>query len=408
MSKREKWEELVRAKLKNFEADTQPDDWKAILSRLPQHKRMLLLHKWQYAAAVIIGLFVLSGGYFLISTPENKPVVVDVQDTVTYSVQEEMLVAATNEESTYLAKTEEGVTNENKTESAETLVLNRQHNKANPIKRAEKEFVTEKLNAEKVGLGIESPFALVAAEPLSKSSYGHTLIADVTPVRSERTTKKRWGIGMGGGSYSVGTDGGGIPGLTYPTSLHVLNGESLNASANVQNKQNVSHKRPLSFGVGVGYALNDRWSLQSGLYYSMLKSEWWYVSDYQGVSKQKLHFLGIPIGVSYKIAEWNKVRLYASAGGMGEWNFDGYIKTKFYTDTKREQLHAHKSESIRMKEWQWSVNAKVGVSYPLFKFVNAFAEGGVNYYFDNGSVVETIRSDKPFHATLQAGIRLGF
>jgi hypothetical protein len=65
-------------------------------------------------------------------------------------------------------------------------------------------------------------------------------------------------------------------------------------------------------------------------------------------------------------------------------------------------------EPVRMKELQWSVNARIGATYPVFKFVNAYIEGGANYYFDNHSSIETIRSDKPFHVSLQAGLRFGF
>ena len=65
-------------------------------------------------------------------------------------------------------------------------------------------------------------------------------------------------------------------------------------------------------------------------------------------------------------------------------------------------------EKIRMKEWLWSVNAGVGVSYPIIRFVSAFAEIGASYYFDNGSKIETIHSEKPFNVNLQIGFRLGF
>ena len=43
-----------------------------------------------------------------------------------------------------------------------------------------------------------------------------------------------------------------------------------------------------------------------------------------------------------------------------------------------------------------------------YRFVNVFVEGGVAYYFDNGSSIETIRSEKPFNAGFNVGLRLGF
>ena len=60
-----------------------------------------------------------------------------------------------------------------------------------------------------------------------------------------------------------------------------------------------------------------------------------------------------------------------------------------------------------MKELLWSLNARVGVSYPVIRFINVFAEAGVDYYFDNGSLIETAHAEKPFSASFQVGFRFG-
>ena len=39
---------------------------------------------------------------------------------------------------------------------------------------------------------------------------------------------------------------------------------------------------------------------------------------------------------------------------------------------------------------------------------SAFGEVGASYYFDNGSDIETIHSEKPFNVSLQFGFRFGF
>ena len=66
------------------------------------------------------------------------------------------------------------------------------------------------------------------------------------------------------------------------------------------------------------------------------------------------------------------------------------------------------TEHVRMKEWLWSVNGKIGLSYPVVRFVSAFAEVGASYYFDNGSAIETIHSEKPFNVSFNVGLRFGF
>jgi opacity protein-like surface antigen len=233
------------------------------------------------------------------------------------------------------------------------------------------------------------------------------LIAYAKPLPAKRNARRRWGAGMGGGGYAIGANDVAQAMVYDNNSYSVVDAESVTSvltQAEAQ-KQDLSHKLPLSLSLGVGYALNDRWSLQSGLTYTMLASEWMVIARYQEKSKQRLHFIGLPIGVSYKIAEWNRFRFYASTGIMTEWNVSGRIRTDYYHDLNKVQSA---TSPVRMKEWLWSVNARVGVSYPLIRYVSTFAEGGANYYFDNQSPIETIRSEDPFHVFLQVGIRLGF
>ena len=96
---------------------------------------------------------------------------------------------------------------------------------------------------------------------------------------------------------------------------------------------------------------------------------------------------------------------YASAGGMAEMNVAGKRRMKLFSD---EVEIAKQSEHIRMKEWLWSVNARAGVSYPIIRFVSAFAEVGASYYFDNGSEIETIHSEKPFNMSFSSDFVLVF
>ena len=73
-----------------------------------------------------------------------------------------------------------------------------------------------------------------------------------------------------------------------------------------------------------------------------------------------------------------------------------------------EELVSEYIESVRMRELLWSLNACIGVTYPLCRFLSLYAEAGIDYYIDNGSSIETIRSEKPFNVNLQAGFRFGF
>ena len=226
---------------------------------------------------------------------------------------------------------------------------------------------------------------------------------------------RRWGFGMGGGGYTTGLQGGGgdfnatfirddsradLPPYDYGEGTA---DDALAYHRNETNRIDVKHARPLSFGLGVSYRLSDRWALQSGLTYTCLTSRWRTASIFDGHIRQRLHFVGIPVGVAYRIADWRRVRFYAAAGGAVEWNVAGSLRTVHSYGTGRRSTE----QSQRMKEWQWSTYARTGATYPLLPFLSLYAEVGASYYFDNGSSIETIRSAKPFYLSLQTGLRLG-
>ena len=235
-----------------------------------------------------------------------------------------------------------------------------------------------------------------------------SLLADAAPVKTEKKVRaKRWSFGMGGGSVSAGTSNS-LNAYALKNTL-MTDQELLQLNSPYFNSQspktNIRHKTPVSIGLGVSYSINDRFSLQSGLNYTFLSSEWETGAIYHGETKQKLHFIGIPLSLSYKIAEWKRIQFYAAAGAMTEINVAGKLNAKIFVENNEIR---HEKKHIRMKEWMWSVNARAGASYPLLRFLSVYAEVGAGYYFDNGSDIETIRSEKPFNVNLQAGFRFGF
>ncbi|EJX01552.1 RNA polymerase ECF-type sigma factor, partial [gut metagenome] len=69
MSKHDRdiWDDAVRSKLEDFEVDTMPGDWEAIVDRLPAQATISLWHRLSYwAAAAVVSILLISGGLFLI------------------------------------------------------------------------------------------------------------------------------------------------------------------------------------------------------------------------------------------------------------------------------------------------------------------------------------------------------
>ena len=442
MEERDKWEDIICSKLKGFEADTEPGDWKAIESRLPG-KKVMLSNRWYYVAAGIAMFLFLSVGYYYLrqgeapsNSPEGGGLLADTQTV--------MDIPKVTEQQTEKV-TENDIADEVKRlEQVIPVHINQLTAQVLPEKSMEKPekdlFDLALLPVSpKIRIEVKNSYpaktlpafnqALRRIDPI-RQIEDIPYIADATPFVTDKKSGRRWGIGAGGGSYSTGSGGSGfVNSIRLHSSAYTPDvnndewflddnikrddyfNELLSNSISEYNitsiqKVGITHKQPVSFGIGVGYALDKRWSLQSGLVYTLLSSEWRTELPYQGKFKQQLHFAGIPLGVSYQIAEWNKIRFYAMSGGMMEWNVAGNVKTNYYFIEENEYCPV--KESVRMKELQWSVNGRVGATYPVIKFVNVYVEGGANYYFDNKRSIETIRTDKPFHVSLQAGLRFGF
>ncbi|MDR1096653.1 MAG: outer membrane beta-barrel protein [Tannerella sp.] len=418
---RGKWEKIIHSKLYDFEADVNPADWEIISGRLPGGRSVRLHPYRRYVAAAVIAVLLIAGGVWFYPgrDPGRDTVAVTEQDAPVQRLPEKDLPAVKESTDVMVEKTADNLLTASGRPSVkrDTLTAADPPARLRPLEAEAAPIKETKAEAEN---GKEKERETVKPEA---TPYEKPLIADASSVEVKK--RRRWGFGMGGGSYSMTSSSENTPPLTLSSSMlrdentlkEVVNSDSPELAVADSREElrpyaykvppgKVKHKAPLSAGLGVSYFLNDRWSLQSGVTYTFLRSEWNsdHLTDSHAEYKQYLHFIGIPLSLSYKIAEWKRLQVYVSAGGMSEFNVAGkYKETRF-----SENLEMTTSENLHMKRPMWSVNTRAGVSYPLWRFINVYGEAGASYYFDNKSGIETIRSDKPFNVSLQAGIRLGF
>lgn len=399
---RDKIDDILNSKLYDFEADVAPDDWEKIAGRLPESRMVSFRRKARYYWAAASLLAILSVGVFThLSRHENQVVPLAKQAEQTIEKQIQKITEA--EAPVEIIPTEKKIV-ARATRLKYTACESPQAVSAEPrsIVAEETESETKEVVDDFIQSSKEEPS--IEANVVYSDSQADVL-NQVSETKKEKV--KRWSFGTGGGSVTAGTSNSLSTYAFKNTQLENVELATYNAPYAIERapKTNIHHNVAFSWGLGVSYALNERWSLQSGLNYSFLKSDWETNGNYHSKTKQKLHFIGLPLSVTYKIAEWKRFRFYGSAGAMTEMNITGNVTTKNYVG---EELLGKKSEHLRMKELLWSLNAGVGVSYPLLRFMSAYVETGVDYYFDNGSTIETVRSEKPFNVKLQAGLRLGF
>lgn len=168
----------------------------------------------------------------------------------------------------------------------------------------------------------------------------------------------------------------------------------------------VRHRQPVRAGVSFRYDLGRRWSIETGLTYTMLSSDIDAGSEFRRcLIERKLHYIGIPLNASYDFLQKKRWSMYATAGGMLEKCVSGREVAEYRTNGITSSTDTHE---ISVRELQWSVNAAVGAEFNFTPLIGIFAEPGVSWFFDNGSQIETIYQDRPFNFNFRVGLRFSF
>ena len=145
------------------------------------------------------------------------------------------------------------------------------------------------------------------------------------------------------------------------------------------------HYMPVSFAASLNWEVSERWNIGTGLRYSYLRSD---ILQNKYVSKQKIHYLGIPLKASYSFWDSRFINAYVSAGALFEMPLAAHIDGK----------------KIDAPD-QWSVGAGIGMQFEITRKLSLYVEPDLYYYFDTGCDIRTIRTDKPFSVTIPVGIR---
>ena len=157
------------------------------------------------------------------------------------------------------------------------------------------------------------------------------------------------------------------------------------------------HAQPVSYGLSFGYALNNRLTLTTGVVYTRAVTDFIRSSGNDNITEtQRLHYIGVPLGVKYRVWGNRYIQTYATAGGQADFNVKATMTSG---DVKTD---------VDCDNVQFSVNAAAGVQVDVVPHVGLYAEPGVKYYIDNKSAVATIFKDKPWAFNLQVGLRVEF
>lgn len=429
------WTDTLKQKMAGYEERPSDELWAALSERAGlQESRRKVIPVWfcglSAAAALMAGIFVVTKvndksvnalGGITADVAVSEPVDAAVPESVEAMVSEPVEMPLTEELSEVKARKAEsaliaeavpvesrvgsGVV-EYSAESAETYVPENQDVDAAPV-GSSASAVTEDVTS----VNTEEHAAMSWDEYLKE-----------TP--SEKARSRRSG-GFSAGIVAGGAVGGNTSG-SKPTAM-VMGANPLaagvtktdwidkdsKASAIVYNQPEVqeeySHKIPVKVGLTARYNITGRLGVETGLTYSILSSSVKTGNSETGNNwssgSQTLHYLGIPLNISFNILNSRYVNIYVIGGGMMEKSISGNIKTDEYVDGKFARTLTAK---VSPKGLQWSVNAAAGVQANILPQLGFFVEPGVSHHFKNGSRVRSIYTDKPTDFSLGFGLRYSF
>lgn len=374
------WTDKLKTRLEGHEMTPPSDLWTGINEQMgfaaqPARASVVAIWRWATVAAVVLALV----GFFALY--ENNE--------ADYSIPNELIT-----EEAIIPKTME-----------ETII------EKQPIAKKQHNIIPQVKPQESVGVTIvEENFDVVEItavqqeksqkRPTTKEvveTYHHNVPIQQTKAKSK---KQRLSVALNasGGLSNSKTESmhvepvyGAAPG-TPPHRMYYLG--DVFEPKKVQERKASKHAFPIRLGIKLSYPLNDRLSLQSGVGYTLLKSDLSYSSMQIG---QQLHYIGVPLGLRYQLWNSGRFSLYGAVGAM----LEKCVKNSSELPSAFTNAALINTE----KPWQCSLNAALGAEYRLDKAIGIYLEPGVGYFFEDGTSVEHYYTEHPLVPSLEIGLR---
>lgn len=419
------WQKDIHDRLGSYEKDAPEGLWEGISRRMPKlndggmltdkPQRTAKFRMWRVAGVAAAASVALVIGYSFLSN--------DVQDNINIptNTTKHPNILASNKKP--LGNEPTGICADQATHSADDLLseqptLAKASTEQPTLANASTETNVKEISSKKENSKEENGQTEVKPEKrednrMLRKNQDDALLAynDVTERSGSTDAPSRWSVStgaMGGlGASGTTTAYGDYLVLSCPGGADTKDSPMLDMSSvnrDVEQKTEYEHHLPIRIGLSVAYALTDRLSISSGLTYTRLSSD---IKDASRESKyigeQRLHYVGIPVNVSYKVvASFRWLGLYGTAGVLAEKCVSGTTDEGYVENNTMKYTNTH---NISSKPLQMSVNAGVGIQFDFIDNVGIYAEPGLSYYFDDGSALQTIYKEKPLNFNLNVGVK---
>ena len=396
---KEDWTKQMKQKLEGHQMTPPAGLWEGISNQMglepaPAHKPAII-RRWYWAAAAVV--LALVGFFAFYNFDEEQPKLEAHNETTTASRP-----VSQESDNQPISADEKVITAEPKISGEPKLLA----------MATQQTSITETNNLdvieEQTETSIEEP-AVPSAEEKSepkqelksepqqkKQTYLPDVIEPVTNASYSESSSK-WTIGLAGSNglllaannYANSTNVQPLYNDASPAHYYT-NGMGNIAQAYTYTDVESKHHIPLRLGLSLQYQLNDRLALLSGINYTYLESEFIYPLHKHLDFNQKLSYLGIPIGISWKVWSTEHFNIYLAGGTM--------LEKCIKADVSEGDLDIH--------PWQFSINAAAGAEYNFTRQFGVYLEPSLGYYFNDGTKLEHYYKEHPLAPSLQFGLRL--
>ncbi|GHT15636.1 hypothetical protein FACS189432_00420 [Bacteroidia bacterium] len=408
-SNRDKFSEMIKDKLENYSLPADDSSWNAIEKRL--NKKPIRRNLWPWfsgiSAAAAIAILVI------IQFPNRE---------------KNNNYGTTNLLSGYEETISEGLFPKNIPQPV-IPPINRTKKINGATKKIQNQTETKLVAELKVTGGEQmaeqtepNPISKENQNPVVKENQNPFLTIDlsdeeVVPVK-KRKNQKSIGLSLGSGGNLLAMNKKGLsfenqplvdaPQFAFSSSSDIaLKAYGLSAEDILSTKDfsKINHYPPLSFGLTVRKELNPIFSLETGIVYTFLHSEF-SNSLPKREAKLQLHYLGIPLNLNANIYgnRYSKWVVYLSTGGMVEKGLLSHYTQKQYLNN---ELVVKTTTNENIDGLQWSVALAPGIDYKLSKNYSLYLEPKLSYYFDNSQPI-SVRTEHPLVFGVNAGFRFSW
>ena len=409
------WAERLRKHLENYEVEPPPELWESICERLgidpepaPEPvpaKKPAQIKRWIWAAAAgilaLVGVFVAyQWGDDEVVAEAEKVSNDAAKEPVSSQIQEKSVVEEGPSYQLMAVKTHKHNKGNSPLIHTNSSLIQAlpQHQTVCPPDSAEAETSQSDRNLEENSR--DSVRQNHDTEPMISELYPEPT---PVPAKKQASDAGKWTIGLNASGGLLASNNSAYTDRLYHQSAKIGIVDEAYAQINYNYRENDAtsytvtehlskHRLPIRFGLSLHYQFRPRLAFMSGISYTRLYSEFSFPL-YGNISySQRLHYIGVPLGVAWQLWAANRFSVYLAGGAMVEKcvsvSIDGDYTGK--------------------KPWQWSVNGAVGAEYAFTSLLGAYIEPSLGYYFSDGTQLEHYYKEHPLAPSIEFGLRMHF